>query len=233
LEEVIVIDDGSTDQSAEIARKYPVRLIQHGKNKGLAASRNTAFEAAQGEYVAALDADCVADKEWLAGLMKLFEDETVAGVGGMLVEKYASTLADHWRAVHMAQYWGPHPVTNPPFLYGSNTVFRKEDVQSIGGYSSLFKTNFEDVDISGRFVSGGYRLIYNPESRAAHLRTDSLNSVIRTYWKWRYGHKSYLKKIMDFPFDIFRFDLRNGYFNLLPLDCLFAAFALGKNILYS
>ena len=58
-DEIFVIDDGSTDRTAEIAENYPqVTVIRHEENKGLAAARNSAIAASTGDYVASLDADC-------------------------------------------------------------------------------------------------------------------------------------------------------------------------------
>jgi len=64
--EILVIDDGSHDKTAEIARRYAqVALVQHGTNLGLEAARNTALRMARNDIVASLDAGCIADARWL------------------------------------------------------------------------------------------------------------------------------------------------------------------------
>lgn len=186
IEEIIVIDDGSVDNSADIIKDYPVKIIRNLKNRGLAASRNIAFKEAKNEFVAALDADCVAGPEWLGSLMKCFVSDDIAGAGGSLVERNTLTLADKWRSVHMAQYWGVALLENPPFLYGDNTVLRKKSVEKAGFYNEGYNTNYEDVDLSMRLYKRGFRLVYAPEAKVVHLRQDTIKSAVTTYWHWKY-----------------------------------------------
>jgi len=183
IDEILIIDDGSTDKTVEIALNYPVKIIKHGKNKGLAAARNTAFKNAKNEYVAALDADCVPEPDWLEKLMENFTDDIV-GVGGKLIEKYTNTLADKWRAVHMRQHWGDKKIVNPPFLHGCNNVYRKDIIEEIGFYDEKFRTNAEDVDLCRRLRRKGYNFIYEPKAIVKHLRKDNVFSVLNTYWRY-------------------------------------------------
>src|SRR5215469_11933101 len=94
-DEILVIDDGSQDNSAEIASRYPqVTLIKHPVNRGLASARNTAVRTARNELVASLDADCVAAPSWLAELTRHLKDPALVGVGGKLIEGVQRTTAD-------------------------------------------------------------------------------------------------------------------------------------------
>src|SRR5215471_6265280 len=80
--EVILVDDGSTDNTAQIAAEFPnVRYI-HQPNRGLSAARNTGAAAARGEVLAYTDADCMADVDWLYYLVGTLTSGDFAGVGG-------------------------------------------------------------------------------------------------------------------------------------------------------
>lgn len=235
IKEIVVVDDGSTDETVAIAFRYPVRLIRHIKNQGLAAARNTAIRNIKTEFIASLDADCLPDSDWLKQLMKRFGSLKIGGVGGKLLENYSSSsVFDLWRSVHMKQYWEDKK-TKPPFLFGSNTVFRKEALVNIGLYNESYKNNYDDVDICNRLKKKGYVLFYEPKAVAHHLRSDDICSILNTYWNWNapfYQKKKYYSNPKKFIFKLRdNFGLANRYmeeditfnrYQLVYLDFLLA-----------
>jgi glycosyltransferase involved in cell wall biosynthesis len=234
FDEILVIDDGSGDNSVEIASRYPqVRLIRHPANKGLAAARNTAIAAAHNDLIASVDADVVADPNWIATLLPHLDDPKVAGAGGFLREGVRTTMADRWREARMAQEWGPLPLRNPSFLYGCNNVFRRSALVESGGYNESLRSCGEDPDIARRIRARGWDLIYDPAARATHLRHDNLNSVLDMYWRWwRFGNQAYHNGItlrswlgnalfVHFRYNFLgpaRADLRAGRLDLILMD---------------
>jgi len=193
FDEILLIDDGSRDNCAEIASRYPqIRLIQHPVNRGLAAARNTAIRAARNDLVASVDADVIPDPTWIASLAAHFDDPKVAGAGGILFEGVQTTLADRWRRARMGQQWGPTVVRNPLVLYGSNTVYRKSAVLGVGGYDETLRSAGDDTDLDMRLRAKGWDLVYDPGARATHMRHDTLQSIMDMYWRWwKFGNNSY------------------------------------------
>jgi glycosyltransferase involved in cell wall biosynthesis len=234
-DEILVIDDGSRDASAEIAARYPqVTLIRHEQNRGLAAARNTAFRSARNEFIASLDADCVADPSWLAALVRNLSDPQIVGVGGRLFEGVQRTVADRWRAAHMPQEWGASPIENPKFLFGCNNLFHKSAVLEAGGYDEAMRTNGEDADLCRKLQDRGWKLFYDPNACATHLRRDTTRSILDACWRWLlFGSRWYpngmsLRSVAGYALNIHtryfaqlvRSDFRARRFELLGIDFL-------------
>jgi glycosyltransferase involved in cell wall biosynthesis len=229
-DEILVIDDGSRDRTVQIASQYPVKILRHQQNSGLAAARNTAFRNARHELVAALDADCIAEPSWLERLVNHFSDEKLAGVNGRLEEAVQTSLADRWRKLHMAQHWGDAPVRNPRFLFGADTVYRKAAVLAAGGYDERLRTNGEDSSMSTRVAALGYHTFYDPRAVVRHLRQDTVRTVLETYWRYRrdyfsamtaskFWHSFRYQHIGSARYELQQ-DWRERHFDLLWVDAL-------------
>ncbi|MFA5090966.1 MAG: glycosyltransferase [Candidatus Omnitrophota bacterium] len=242
--EVLVVDDGSSDDTVKIASCFNVRIIRHGGNKGLAAARNTALMNIDAEFVASVDSDCVAEPDWLGALMKRFILPDVYAAGGRCLEKDARTVFDLWRSAHMRQYWQDKE-TMPSFLFGSNVVFRRSAFKLAGLYNEGFKSNYEDVDMFMRLKAKGCRWVYAQEAVVNHIKRDTLYSLLNGYWNWNLGyyqqrgyylgHEMFAFKIKD------NIGLANRYLNedfigenydLLYLDFLLALHHSLKDLEY-
>ena len=240
LDEILVIDDGSRDHTREIAARYPVRILSHDRNRGLAAARNTGFRSACNELVASLDADCVAEPDWLEKLLPHLDDPKVVAAGGRLEETVLTSLADRWRQVHLPENWGNSVVVNPPLLFGANGLHRKSALEEVGGYDEVtwLAGCGEDTDMSRKLLKQGYNLVYDPVALVKHIKQDTVRSVLDTRWRWwRYGVGAYFKRIglrsilatfyrahfRTMFFEHVEQDLRFGNYELLGLDvlCLF------------
>ncbi len=182
--EVIVVDDGSQDNTADIVSQYPFRLIQT-ENRGLSNARNTGLNAATGEIVAYTDDDARPDPHWLYYLAQTFMTTHHVGVGGPNI----APPGDGWIAECVANApGGPvHVLLDDEIaehIPGCNCSFRTEALRQIGGWDPKFRTAGDDVDVCWRLQQMGWTIGFNPAAMVWHHRRNS----IRTYWKQQIGY---------------------------------------------
>src|SRR5918995_1193593 len=182
--EVIVVDDGSTDATATIAKEYDFRLIRT-ENRGLSNARNTGTEAATGEIVAYLDDDARPDPHWLAYLAADFLSTDHAGVGGPNIAPPGDgTIA---ACVDNAPGNPVHILLSDQeaeHIPGCNMAFRKDCLEAIGGFDPQFCVAGDDVDVCWRLREKGWTLGFSPAAVVWHHRRDS----IRAYWRQQQGY---------------------------------------------
>ncbi len=148
--EVIVVDDGSTDDTAAIAGQYDVRLIRT-PNRGLSSARNTGLAVATGEIVAYLDDDAYPDPHWLTYLAATFLSTSQVGVGGPNI----APAGDGPIAECVARApGGPVHVLvtdrEAEHIPGCNMAFRTAYLEAVGGFDPRFRTAGDDVDVCWR-----------------------------------------------------------------------------------
>ena len=182
--EVIVVNDGSTDETASLAQEFPFRLIST-ENRGLSAARNTGYQEATGEIVAYIDDDASPDPDWLSYIAAAFQKEDFAGVGGPNIPfpsdgPIASCVA--------SSPGGPTHVllsdTEAEHIPGCNMAFRKSWLEAIGGFDPQFRVAGDDVDLCWRLRQGGGKLGFSPAAMVWHHYRGS----VKAYWKQQKGY---------------------------------------------
>ena len=182
--EVIVVDDGSTDATASIAREYGWRVIST-ENRGLSAARNTGWQEAKGEIVAYIDDDAYPDPHWLTYLAHAFETSDVVGVGGPNL----APPGDGWIADCVANSpGGPVHVltsdTEAEHIPGCNMAFRRAALAAIDGFDPIYRAAGDDVDLCWRLQERGGVIGFAPAAMVWHHRRNSA----RMYWKQQQGY---------------------------------------------
>jgi glycosyltransferase involved in cell wall biosynthesis len=182
--EVIVVDDGSTDATAAIAREYPFSVIST-PNGGLSAARNIGLSAATGVIVAYIDDDAWPDPHWLHYLVATLTSGGHAGVGGPNLPP----PGDGWIAACVGRApGGPTQVlvtdTEAEHVPGCNMAFRKAALEAIGGFDRQFRAAGDDVDVCWRLRDRGWTLGFSAAAVVWHHRRNS----VRAYWRQQVGY---------------------------------------------
>jgi GT2 family glycosyltransferase len=177
--EVIVVNDGSTDRTLEIARCFPYARIISQPNKGLSVARNVGAEAATGEIVAYTDSDCVADPDWLTYLVSTMERKQLVACGGPNFPPPEDSLVPSAVAVSPG---GPTHVLltdeTAEHIAGCNMAFRRHALLGLGGFDPTYRAAGDDVDMCWRFQDAGHTIGFSPAAIVWHFRRNTVGAYL-------------------------------------------------------
>ena len=178
--EVIVVNDGSSDRTLEIAKSYDYIKLITQENKGLSVARNVGLEAATGEIIAYTDSDCVADPDWLTYMVAKFLSSGLSAVGGPNFPPPEDSLVPSCVAVSPG---GPtHVLLSDEVaehIPGCNMAFRREALLEIGGFDPLFRAAGDDVDVCWRLQDKGYTIGFSPAAVVWHFRRNTVKDYLK------------------------------------------------------
>jgi glycosyltransferase involved in cell wall biosynthesis len=177
--EVIVVNDGSTDRTLEIAERFPYCRIISQPNKGLSVARNVGAEAATGEIVAYTDSDCVADPDWLTYLVGKMEASGLAACGGPNFPPPEDSLVP--AAVAVSPGGPTHVLISDEVaehIAGCNMAFRRDVLLELGGFDPVYRAAGDDVDICWRFQDAGHTIGFSAAAIVWHYRRNTVRAYL-------------------------------------------------------
>ena len=177
--EVIVVNDGSTDRTLEIAERFPSCRIISQPNKGLSVARNVGAEASTGEIVAYTDSDCVADPDWLTYLVAKMEENNLVACGGPNFPPPEDSLVP--AAVAVSPGGPTHVLISDEVaehIAGCNMAFRRDVLLTLGGFDPVYRAAGDDVDICWRFQDAGYTIGFSASAIVWHFRRNTVKAYI-------------------------------------------------------
>ena len=183
--EIILVDDGSKDDTQEIMQQFPrVRNIRQ-KNRGLSVARNVGIAAGTGEVIAFTDSDCMVDRDWLYFLVQTLLSSNFAAVGGPNISPPAT---DWIQATVGAAPGSPSHVlltdTIAEHVPGCNMAYHKWALEMIGGFDPEYRKAGDDVDVCWRLMQSGYQIGFSPAAVVWHYR----RFEVRTYFSQQVGY---------------------------------------------
>ncbi len=177
--QIIVVDDGSTDETPEVARTLGALVFSSGKTGGgPALARNRGAAEATGDILAFIDSDCTAASDWLNDLLPAFSDERMAAVGGWVDGMHHESALDRYEAVMSSLNLGRRDMVagsgaDTFYLPSCNLLIRQSAFAAAGGFRTELHVG-EDVDLTWRLRDKGWKISYLPRGVVFHAHRSRL-----------------------------------------------------------
>ncbi len=190
--EIIVVDDGSKDRTAQVALPFGVQLIrQH--NRGAAAARNAGWRQAQGEWIAFTDADCVPSRSWLRALVETADRARAVGAAGKTIglgsRSPAARFCDLDGALDAGRYL-QHPKF--PFAPSSNLMYRRAALARVGGFDERY-SSYEACDLHQRILRVHEQpFVYEPRAVILHRHREGWKAFWRQQYSYGIGYAQFM-----------------------------------------
>ena len=191
--EIIVVDNASTDGSAEIVQQFStVLLLRLPENIGFAAGNNVGFKKARGTYIATLNNDVEVDPLWLQHAVDVFDKDSSIGIIACRQMKYQNrTFIDTLYTYPLKsllfapmgvgqRYENKKLFSQPGYVLGAagaSALYRKEVIEQFGGFDIRYYAYHEETDLCMRAFLSGWKCAYSPRSIVYHRGSLSFNTV--------------------------------------------------------
>jgi glycosyltransferase involved in cell wall biosynthesis len=189
--EVVLVDDGSTDDTPQAARRLSEELtldlkyVRLPQSRGPACARNQGWRASRAELIAFTDDDCEPAPDWLPRLVQCLTNAAadIAGIGGR-VEPSTDGL--------VSRYMSYHRILEPPpslsYLVTANCIYRRRALEEVGGFNERVRTpGGEDPGLSFALNERGYRFDFTAQAIVRHSYREGLIDFARTFFRYGRG----------------------------------------------
>lgn len=231
--EIITVVDGNKElyenvKEYQIVNKIKMEVILNTKNLGLSESRNIGIKYAKGDIIAFFDDDAVADKNWIIGLVRMYEEYDAIAAGGKLIPMWVDRKMDflpeeYYWLIGATHKGFPNVVTEVRNTFGSNISFKSDVLKSLGGFRGEMgikgsgTLQGEETEMCVRMQQKfGKGVMYNPDAIVHHKifpeRTKVRFLLRRAFWQ---GYSKRMMKELGYSMSVesdFLRDLANGVY---------------------
>jgi glycosyltransferase involved in cell wall biosynthesis len=181
-ESILVIDDGSTDGSAEVAERAGAKVVRLSQNGGRGLVRARGMAETNTALVLMCDATLVPIDDFVRHAVGWFSESGIAAVFASVVQPNPETFVERWRGRHLFK---PEPpaLNRQGLLATTLCLLRRDAVEQSGGFDVTLRFG-EDIDLGRRLLARGWEVVSDPVLRALSLRRESAHALLARYARW-------------------------------------------------
>ncbi|MEW6110066.1 MAG: glycosyltransferase [Nitrospirota bacterium] len=180
--EVVVVDDCSTDNSAEIIKKFPCRFIRLDKHSGASSARNAGARNSIGRILFFIDADCILQKETIGLAVNAASMHENTVIGGTYTKiPYDDKFFSAFQSIFINYSESKKP--EPDYIASHAMIIEKKLFEKSGGFPESFLPIIEDVEFSHRLRGSGCKLVMHPEILVRHIFNYTLRKSLRNAFR--------------------------------------------------
>lgn len=197
VDELFVIDDGSTDNSVRILKDNNVCVYLNHKNIGRGYSRNLAIKLSTHEYVLCCDATNALSANFLEdSIYHLERNSSVSSISGRLIAKNCINFIDKWRSKHLFKENVVYPkgVQNTNLLITYGTLMKKNHIIKCNNFDSLLTKN-EDYELGCKLIKKGFKLLGHTDVFIYSTISNTLFQTMERYWRWHFSRDKHMSFI--------------------------------------
>jgi len=195
--EVIVVNNASTDKTADVASTFPVKVV-HEPIKGLLSARERGRLESSGDIIVNIDADCLPDPDWISRGVSLFSENCIIAVtgpydyyDGSKLFRHGSLLTQKHVYLVMSKFLQSSYIKKGAVLIGGNNFIRAEVLKKAGGYTTAIKFYGEDTDTAKKIARFG-KILFSPtltmKTSARRFQAEGTINIMLKYWYYFFKH---------------------------------------------
>lgn len=194
--EIVVVNDASTDGTKELLEDFmrtagsDITVVTNSTNLGVAGARNAGIRHAKGDVIAFTDSDCIADHDWVSEIVRSYESNNVAAVGGKILDARVDGI---WSLTNKGHDYVASREGYVPFIKGCNMSF-DGDILREYMFNDEIKYGYEELLLCDYLTDKGHKIYYNPRAVVHHKHRTNVRSLLKQKYLRGMSSVWYLRK---------------------------------------